>query len=172
VVAVLGFNVSTITGLTATWNGVAMSQIVTHNTATAGVGRVDLWGLIAPASGNQTLALSWTGSSNVTVDACSWSNVKQTGGATSFPNSAGAQGTTATSTITITSASGHAVMAGHVAGSPSPTITAVNNTQVFIDNVFNVATAGNRAAGSGSVTMTSTLSSGFNWGVVGTDISN
>ncbi|MGE5715357.1 MAG: hypothetical protein ACM369_01805, partial [Acidobacteriota bacterium] len=50
-----------------------------------GYGRVELWGLVAPATGaSKAVRVSWTGSSDIAFSATSWTNVDQTGGPTSF----------------------------------------------------------------------------------------
>ena len=78
------------------------------------------------------------------VNGVSWTGVDQTGGATSFPHGTGATGSSTTSSVTVTSATGNAVMAVH---GLNTTVNAVNNTQTFLDNVPSTeSAAGNRTA--------------------------
>ena len=45
-----------------------------------------LYGLVAPTTGNKTLQITWTNAVEYAVNAISFVNVDQSGGATSFPN--------------------------------------------------------------------------------------
>jgi hypothetical protein len=86
VVEVLWDSSSTFgTGMSMTWNGVALGFIGT-NYDTAGGNRHELWGLVNPATGNRTLAMSWTGSVPVFVSTVAFNNVDQTGGTFTFEN--------------------------------------------------------------------------------------
>jgi hypothetical protein len=176
-VAQLAFSLKTISNLTVTWdNGgsnQAMTQIIAAN-GTGSVCRAELWGLVNPISGNKTLRSAWTGSSDVCVQAVSWSNVDQTGGTTTFANATSAtgssSGTGTHNTITITSAVGNATMDS---ATGTPTYNSVNQTSTYIDNTpATISAAGSRAAGAATVThawnATSTPSEA--WVSVGVDI--
>lgn len=131
--------------------------------------RAELWGLVAPTSGANNLAVSWTTARDVYVNAVAWTGVDQTGGATSFPHGAtntGASGVTAS--VSVTSAVGNAVMGVHV--TPASAVS-VNNTQTFLDSVAaGISAGGNRAAGAASVSMTATWNTSQIWASAGTDI--
>jgi len=166
-------NNQTGTTPTATWNGVSMTLI--GNIWTTGNGGCALFGLVAPATGNQNLVVTWTGgnSSNIAMSAYTYSGANQTGGTTTF---AGAQsaiggGSDAIATVGVTSATNHAVLAVTVAGNTSVNLNSTSATNLYIDNTFNVATGAMYQAGSsGTVTSTATYSGNQTWGILGVDI--
>lgn len=176
-VAQFAFSLKTISALTVKWDNAgtpqSMTQIIGAN-GTGSVCRVELWGLIAPTSGNKTLHAAWTGSSDICVQAVSWSGVDQTGGATSFAHSTSATGTTSGgpsthNTITITSAVGNATMD---AACGTATINSVNQTSTYIDNTpANISGAASRAAGAATVTHSCNSTGASDaWVSVGVDI--
>ena len=65
----------TVTSIT--YNGVALTFIVAKNTITA-VGRVECWGLVNPASGSNTIAVTLSGTITSAGTAVSYNNVHQT----------------------------------------------------------------------------------------------
>ena len=153
------------------WDNTGTPQTMTAITnASAFNGTVagsQLFGLVAPTSGNKTLNAAWTTARDVCLNGVSWTGVDQTGGNTTFPNGAGATGSSTTASVTVTSATGNAVMAAHTVTS---TMSAVNNTQTFRDQApTNISAGGNRAAGGASVSMTATVGSST-WASAGTDI--
>lgn len=172
-VATVIFDTLTLSGISATWDqggtNQAMTLIGTASTpGSAGV--TQLYGLVAPTSGNKTLRIAYTGVAQMFVDACSYSGVNQAGGTTSFPNFNSATAINdAAPTVTIMSAVGHAVLAGITCNAHS--LTSVNNTSIYTDNGGAVICAGaNRAAGAASVVMSGVINIIDNWAVVGTDI--
>jgi hypothetical protein len=169
----------TVTNLGMRWDEAGTPQAMTAITGASATNTafVQLWGLIAPTSGNKTLKVgngsggSWTTACDVYVNAVSWTGVDQTGGATSFPHGTGGTGTGDPATVTVTSAVGNATMAVHETTNQS--WASVNNTQSFIDNIAaNVSGCGNRAAGAATVTLTGTSGGGTApvWASAGTDI--
>lgn len=171
-----------VAGGAGTWDSVSMTRLKSAPTA-SGLGQVEIYGLspIGAHTGAKTFSYSWTGgtTAQVMMMCQSWTGVDQTGGATSFPNanSATGSGLNGNTSVTITSAVGDAVIAGHVVGS---SFTAVNNTGFTMtsgagwDNTpANTSIAANRAAGaSPNVAMTATFSGGVSvdWASAGTDI--
>lgn len=157
-----------VTTPTMTWDTTQSVLAIPGATATNGTVQVaQCWGMVAPNSGAKALVTSWLTARDIVVSGTSYTGVDQTGGATSFPNGAGATGSSTTASVTVTSAVGNAVQAAHTLGN---TCSAVNNTQLFRDNnPANISGAGNRAAGAASVAMTATLTSS-NWASAGTDI--
>lgn len=151
-----------------TWDTTQSVLAITNATATNGTVQVaQCWGLVNPNTGAKALVTSWSTARDIVVNGTSYTGVDQTGGVTSFPNGAGATGSSVTASVTVTSAVGNAVQAAHTLGN---TCSAVNNTQLFRDNnPANISGAGNRAAGAASVAMTATLTSS-NWASAGTDI--
>lgn len=172
-VCVCQWDTRTVSSPTATWDNGGTNQSMTllvGPIAITGNGALAVFGLANPISGNKTLRVAWTTTSQSAVCAVAFTGVDQTGGATSFPHATSATGSGTTSSVTITSATGNMVVAVH-SNNASGSITAVNNTQVFIDNAFtSTAAASNRASGAASVAMTSTDSASGNWGAAGTDI--
>lgn len=147
-----------------------MTLIVARNTS-SGTGRAELWGLINPTAGNKSVLYTAVGTSDIDINCVSWQGVDATGGATSFPHSTSAIGTSAAPSVTITSAVGNATMDSTI--NDTSTLSAPTKTQTFIDNVPNLFSGGgSRAAGaSPNVAHAWTLASGTsNWASVGTDI--
>lgn len=169
---VVGINWSgTNSAVTLNWDSAGTPQalaLIPSATATNGtVALANCWGLVAPTSGNKNLACAWTTARDVVVNGTSWIGVDQTGGSTSFPGGAGATGTGTTASVTVASATGDAIQASHTLLN---TCSAVNNTQLYRDNVpTNIGGAGNRVAGAASVAMTATLTSA-GWASCGTSI--
>lgn len=169
-VVMLHFALKTVTGITCTWNGVSMAAITNASGSDSGTnGFVQLFGLVNPASGNQSLVVNWTGLTQLTVDAISFVGVDQTGGNTTFPNGTSAIGTSTTSLIAVTSALDHMVVAAY--SNPNNGFTSVNNNQIFIDNTpALIDCAANYSAGASSVTMAAIMSASSSWVGVATDI--
>ena len=160
------------TSITVTWDSGGTNQAMTQIATKVDVSTTltaQLWGLVAPTSGAKTLKASWTNSAAAAMGAVSWTGVNQTGGATSFPKSTNANGSTSPATVAVTSVTNNAVMDA-VAVAAGGTITAGNQTQVFKSALTALNAAGQRAAGAASVTMSWTLSTGLSWAIVGTNI--
>lgn len=144
---------SGISGLTVTWNGVGMTQIVGVDTGTS---QAYLYGLVNPATGNHTLAASWTGNAAATINGTSFYNAKQTGGATTFY---GAQSTSSGGSspmsVTVSSATGDMVI-GVCQGEYSTTTPTTNKTKLYGEYRGYADGAGAYCAGAASITMTFT----------------
>lgn len=158
--------------VTVQWDflGTPQSATVITGAVQTNTVRSELWGLVAPTSGAKQLKVAWTTARDVVVNQLSYTGVDQTGGTTTFAHGAGATGSATPTSVTVTSAVGNAVVAAHAM--TAGTVSAVNNTQSFIDNnPANMSTGGNRAAGAASVAMTSTVTGGPpTWASVGADI--
>lgn len=119
--------------------------------------RTELWGLIAPASGNLKLVVTLSGTtSDAYVSAVSYTGVDQTGGATSFAHGTTAGGTSTSPTFNVTSASGNAVVGTWTTDQAA--ISTASGTSVYIDNAsggFSSAAA-NYDIGAASVALTLT----------------
>jgi hypothetical protein len=172
-VASLVVSLKTISAESCTWDvggsNQAMSLIGVQN-STGANGRVELWGLVNPVSGNKTLTCSWTTlSPDAFLDAVSWFGVDQTGGVTTFPHSAGNTGTSTAISLTITSAPGNAAMD---ALASLTSISAPTKTQVYLNNASGsiVGAASSRAPGAASVVFGWTNTIIASWADVGTDI--
>jgi len=116
---------------TCTYNGVSMTLIGTGNNG--GTLNTDVFYLVAPASGSNTLASSGTGSTYRALLAVAYSGAKQTGqpDASAFP--AGSSGTSKTTAITTVAANSWIV--GLYNNDNGGTVTA-NNSAVKIGSTF------------------------------------
>lgn len=86
--ALLTFGAGTVpvTGLTVTWNSIAMT-VIGNTAASDNTTQAFLFGQLGPTTGNHALAVSWTsGAASFTIDAVSWTGVDQGSFATSFPS--------------------------------------------------------------------------------------
>ncbi len=169
----IAFGVQAVTTVAVVWDSggtnQALTLIGTLNSTTT-TGRVDLYGLVAPTSGAKTLKLTWNAvTSDVTMNAVSWTGVNQTGGVTSFPHFTSARGQSTAISLAITSAVGNATMdATETSGTPS----APTQTQTYLDTSRpTISGCGSRGTGAATVThaWTTSGSSDF-WVQVGTDI--
>jgi hypothetical protein len=161
------------TGVAWNWDATGTPQALTQigTNTTSGNGQiVQLWGLVNPTSGNKTLTGTWTNNQEVDLQAVSWWGVDQTGGTTSFAHFNSATGSSATPSVTVTSAVGNAVMAVMVAGT-AVGINSVDNTQTFLyHGSGSIEGGGNRAAGAASVVLTGTYAGSDLWAIAGVDI--
>lgn len=172
VVAQLCLSLKTASAVTVNWDQlgtpVALTLIKTANGGGT-VARAELWGLINPVSGAKQMKAAWTGASDVVLNQTSWTNVHQSGGATSFPDSTSGIGSSTGPTLAMTSDSARATMANMT--SDAGAISAPTQTQTFLDNLpLTISTAGSRATGANSVTHAWSLSPTGNWVVVSTSI--
>lgn len=149
----------------ATWDSggsnQAMTLIASRNATNNGKSSY-LFGLVAPATGNLNLLISWTGGANVFAAAMAFNGVDQTGGVTSFPHST--SGTTAT--LTVTSATGNKVMACEASTVAQGTST---GTLIYDDHVSGaiINAMAQHDDGAASVSIGNT---GSNSSIVATDI--
>lgn len=168
----ISFSHTIVSAVSVTWDQGGTNQacalIVTVNGQDLLSGRVDLWGLVAPTSGNKTLRVSWTTATDIVVDAASWTGVDQTGGATSFPNSTSTTGNLTNASLAITSAAGNAAMdcVGSAGAISSP---GAQQTQVFLDNSPAVTGAAGSYATATNPTFTWNIAAN-QWVQVGTSI--
>ena|SRR6185295_14053748 len=157
--------------LTVTWNGVPLT-LVSSTSVDDGTNSafMRIWALINPAAGNFTLAGSWTGSASFVVGAVSYTGVDQTSVAVAFPHGATASGTSATAGVTISSASGNAVVA-LFASAPAGPFLSTSGTNIYIDSVSLVPyVAASRDIGAASVSMTAPLTGSGTWVAAGCDV--
>lgn len=90
---------TTVTGIT--YNGVAMSFIGARSTV-SGAGRVECWGLIAPATGSNTIAVTLSASCTSISTAASYAGVNQSTATEGFTSNQATNGGAADATLTIT----------------------------------------------------------------------
>jgi hypothetical protein len=154
------------------WDFGGTNQLMTSikKSSNGGGLNVELFGLIAPTSGNKTLRATWVNSTDFKFCAISWTGVDQTGGSTSFPNSVATSGTSATpSSGAVTSATGNACVAV-VANAGNNAQAGANQTEYFNDTQGSFNVAGQRAAGAASVTLSWSNGGSDVWAEAATDI--
>lgn len=171
----LQFEASAIpSGLTATWNGTSLTAITGTNSGSHGGCSCALvmFGLVAPASGNHSLVISWTGSNSIHAFAVSFTGVDQTGGATSFPGGTSVVEDTATaSPITgpVSSASGDIVVAAGM--QDCQPWGAISGTTIATDlSGPDFGSAANYSPGAATVSPTFAFTGTCVFGFVGTDV--
>jgi hypothetical protein len=172
-IATLIFSSTAPTGVTVTWDpsgtNQSLTQLATFNTATNDQ-RVELWGLIAPTSGNKTLRAAWTGSSELILDGISFTGADQTGGATTFPNTTTTRssGGSANPSVVVTSAANNMTVV--VVGTQTQFPSAATQTVIFLLSGAGPANGGaSYAAGAATVTHGFTQANA-DWVAVGVDI--
>lgn len=113
----IGFE-QNISGVSAVWDQAGANQSMTllnsqkENTWTR---FIYLFGLLNPATGNKTLSVNWTTSSNGRANCVAFNNVLQTSIGAAFTNAANNNGNSANPTVAITTASGDATVGGLMA---------------------------------------------------------
>lgn len=147
-----GVSATLPTSVTAVWDfggsAQSMTSIGSRDTTDQ---RVQLWGLVNPATGNKTLRVSWTNTADVTLFAKAFNGASQAGGATTFPNFTSAQLTGANASLAISSAVGDWTVCGMV--DVGANISSATQTSDFIDTSLSfLNSAGQNAAGAASVT--------------------
>jgi hypothetical protein len=164
-IAMVEMNLSA-TALAVTWNGVSMSSLGTP--IATSVGQVALFGLIAPATGAQTISVSWTGGAmDCVLGAISLYDADQTSPFQNYQTDS-ATGTAVSSTVT--SANGNMVVAGRFDDNAT-TWTQVNGTQAWDERAFNGNQGGAYRASSGASTVISgTLGSSVQWAQAAVDV--
>ncbi|MGD1003599.1 MAG: hypothetical protein ABR884_03450 [Minisyncoccia bacterium] len=164
------------TGISVTWDSGGTNQAMTlmaSSSNTSDPGLTQLWGLVAPTSGNKTLKASWTngcttGSANLA--ALSVTGANQTGGTTTFAQATSSTNTNSSWTQTVVSASGDLAVTG--SGSVNTVPTPTNQTTWYSVQGANAENSGaSYAAGASTVSFSY---SGGGWSgyyeIVGFDI--
>ena len=143
------------------WNGVALSSVMTINNG--GALYVFLYRLIAPASGTLTLTATWTTAHEATLGAADFSGVDQTTPIVVADNQSPI-GTSTTALATIPSASSDATVAfdGEIQIQSADT-----QTRIWMDNVQVIGTAGSYALGGTSNAHQWTITPSAEWAVLG-----
>lgn len=156
--------IGTVTGVT--YNGVAMTQVVTTADSFAGgpYTRAYLFRLVAPATGAHAVAVTFSGAQGIVVGAQGFKGVDQTTPVSNSDSATSGAGTSATATVAVTSAVGEYTIdtVTAAAGLSAPTQTqlwVLGSTTGF---GFNFG-AGSEATGAGSVTYQWTLAASDIW---------
>lgn len=160
------------TGVTAVWDSGGTNQSMTlidsfSNPSDFGASpqTVLMFGLVAPTSGNKTLAISWTNSANYSIGSASFTGASQVGGTTTFANAVHAQnvtGSSTTATSTITSTATSIVTAQFLTQIAADS---VSDTQLWLNSNPAFNTSANYKTGAASVSLTAdlTTSGGTKW---------
>lgn len=116
-VCTIGFE-QNATSITFTWDSGGTNQAMTSVNSQ----KEDTWpryiyifGLLAPTTGNKTLAISWTTSASGRVNCVAFDGVLQTNIAAAFTNAANSSGNSANPSQAITTSSGDATVCGLMA---------------------------------------------------------
>jgi hypothetical protein len=153
-----------ITSQTMVWDpaGANQSMSLIQTKSSAGSLVSQLWGLVAPVSGNKICRAAWTTSQISFLNCTSFSGADQTGGTTTFPNGVGATAASGSPSITVTSKTGD--MAVETAAGVN-VLSVPTQTQLWQVG----AQGGQRAAGAATVSFGWTMTTG-DWSEVGCDI--
>src|SRR5882672_1400710 len=165
------------TGISVTWDLTGANQslsLIAQANDPTNVTLVQLWGLVAPVSGNKTLSVSWASTvDSVKSGGISLYGVDQTGGSTTFNSVNTNNGTSGDPTIPsiITSTSDAYVGSFVCTDGNGHHFNGFNGNQIFVNNAgltsaaagygINQATANLNVAGEGS---------GFGWAWAATNI--
>lgn len=162
---------ATITSPNAHWDSTGTNQLMTllGTVSISANAMIALFGLRNPTSGNKTFSTSWTTATSCTVFGISFTGVDQTSNAAAFKNFNSATGTSTAPSVTITSATGDAVVAWFMHDNGSFDFSSLNNTTLYNGSGVNSGAA-NRAAGAASVAMSSVLTGSDIWGALGVDV--
>lgn len=168
-------------GVSVVWDNGGTNQAMTAitgasiNNVSAFAASMQMYGLVAPTSGNKQLSISWsTTSLRPIVGYISATGALQTGGTATFAHGTSNTNTTGSSagpfTLTVTSASGDMVAAQHTCDGATA-FSSTSATQDWLSQISGVLSgAANHTAGAASVSMQATLSAADTWGAVGCDI--
>lgn len=158
----------------ARWDDGATNQDLTllQTRATANGQVCKIYGLVAPTAGNKTLVLTWANNREMVMNAVAWTDVDQTGGATSFPNSATAIGNggggvnepTISIALPASGAGVSVIVNGTAAG-----LTSVSATQLMLySGTGAIEAGGSRSTASG--TFSGAIASTDQWAIAATGI--
>ena len=152
-----------ITSPSATWDGTPMTAGPNLRTTAGGSDvRAAIFYLASPATGNKTLAGSWTTAVDCYMSAVSFSGVD-----TATPVATGDNATSATSSVTVTSTTDGATVACSVKNSGDPTMT---QTAIWANSPLNPGGGGSYALGGTSNNHSFTYGAGTDQANVGIHI--
>ena len=146
---------------TVTCNGSAMTEI--GSATNDGVDFIQLYGIIAPATGNAAIVVTWSGGSTNTilVTGVCYNDTDQTTGWIDRGN--GDTGSASPASSTVTTSNGNAVLVSHSNNNASSTtLTAGTTVSLYVAGQGNHAVADVLSTGS-TATVTWTLGSAVNW---------
>jgi|SRR5882672_185551 len=158
-------------GVSVTWDSGGTNQVcslIRSINSTSGKGIAQVWGLVAPTSGNLTLSVAWTNASDAQVAGVSYSGADQT---SPFDQSTTNTGNSSQSSITVTTSIIDAVVAAHIIVSTIQSVSLTNFTTVYNDSSnANFSTTANHEEGNIPATMTATFTGADFWAVAATNV--
>jgi len=164
-VAVLHLQTVASSDRVVTWNGVPLTEVAFINTNRY----TGIWRLVTPASGNLTLAASWTTTTDAVLGGVAFSNVDQTTPVVVAHNVTASGSDTTPTTGAVTSDA-----AGATVGAASAVLSATSTdtqTEVYRNNSStNVTGALSYGLGGSANTHTWTLTGSNIWSVVGVHV--
>jgi hypothetical protein len=161
-----GSGISDVASMAVTWNGVSMTSIGSKT----GFVSYGLWlfGLIAPATGAQTLAATWSAPGAInTIHLAAWS-LYEADQTTGWQNFASNNGTSNAPAQNVTSATGNIALAALANQATAPTLTA--GTEDWNDTNQILLCSGAHMNGAATAGFTWTLSGSENWITAGVDV--
>lgn len=174
-IALITLGVLTETVTSVVWDSGGANQALTSLSCAVNspsiIGRIEIWGRIgAIASGNKTMAVTYSGSTSSWVEALSYEGVNQGSLAAAFLNCNTNTAVSTTVAATVTSGSGHAVVSGSGGGSAA-NASSITGTQIYINNAGSIGVIGARTAGAASVGVTATYDTLDSLFIAGIDVS-
>ncbi len=149
-----------------TYNAVGLTQLVNYSEAGDNA-HVELWYLVAPATGANDIIFSQNGANDVVGGATSWTGVDQS---TPFGPTATANGTASPATVDVTSASGEVVVDVVAARNAATLTVGAGQTQRWNLGVGVIDGGGSTEPGAATVTMSWTLTGTFEWAIAGASL--
>jgi hypothetical protein len=164
----IAFRGITSSAVAMTWNSVSMTLIGSSSNTAGGQYDVYFFGLIAPATGNQTLSGSWTGGSSVVaMGAVSVYDADQS---TGWQNFGSDSGTGSPASSVVTSANGNMAIAAHVNDNGASTAIA-NGTSAWSEGALDGNYAmGYQVSSGSSTTVGWTFTGAVGWGNLKVDV--
>ena len=164
---------SPVSGVTASWNGSAMTAITGASGSPNGSSSlVQLFGILNPAPATNNLVVNWTGTASVTICAVTFNGTNQAAGfANTFKNGTIATNVTAgtAASVAVTSATGN-IAAGAVIDDNHSAFVTMGNTPNYTDNASSFANGGTHDVGAPTVSLNASYRGDSFWAFVGVDI--
>src|SRR5260221_11030969 len=162
------------TNISVVWDAAGVNQplsLIVQSFNNAANSLTQLWGLIAPVSGNKILTCSWTNQTDEAKAAgASFTGANQTGGTTTFNFTNTNKGNSSTPSVQISTTVSDAVIGGSVAQGGG-SYGATNDNEIFSDPSALIDAYANYEFNGASPTTMSVYCSGIaDWAYVGTNI--
>ncbi|MFQ5918475.1 MAG: hypothetical protein ACE5I4_00345, partial [Thermoplasmata archaeon] len=149
-----------------TYNGVGLMQLINYSEAGDNA-HVEMWYLVAPATGTNSVVITHSGANDVVGGATSWTGVDQS---TPFGPTATADGTASPATVDVTSASNEVVLDVVAVRNAATMTVGAGQTQRWNLGVGVMDGGGSSEAGAATVAMSWTLTGTFEWAIGGASL--